>query len=191
MSIETKENCESLCRKQLLDKLHKVNFCAFLTALTSEMCLEVEIMTSKGTSYSWIRYDDWRIYHISKRESAKLVEVREKLLTGNLTRADIKGTCFSGLADNEADDVDLTYLFIDFLTKQIYPGEELFCFYDECDEKYFFFSNKEQIASALEKTYSNVDTEWGSMETDDLAAWLDRYEFEGGEIPFCYIGDDE
>ena len=82
MRVEANENEKNQRRDQLLSQLHKITFCAFLTALTSEMCLEVEVMTSKGTCYSWIGYDDWRIYEVSKNESAKLMGISEKLHDG-------------------------------------------------------------------------------------------------------------
>lgn len=191
MRVEANENEKNQRRDQLLSQLHKITFCAFLTALTSEMCLEVEVMTSKGTCYSWIGYDDWRIYEASKNESAKLIGISEKLHDGCLSFDDIAETCLCGLAKDGGNDVDLTQLFSDFLAKHIIPGEEFYCFFDEHDEKFYFFPNKEQITCALDKSYSNVDTLWEEMDTDDLAQWWDRYESEDGEIPFCHFGDDD
>lgn len=196
MSPEFTINDNQLLRSELLNKLHGISFCAFLTVLTSEMCLEVVVMTSKGTCYSWVGYGDWRVYRISKAESAKLEAVGKKISAGHLKHDDLDGTCLKGLAsdadeDDADEDTDLLYLFSDFATKEISPGEECFCYYDESDNKYYFFSSETQISAALNNAYSEVDTKWEEMDTNDLNQWWDRFEAEGGTIPFCYFGDNE
>ena len=46
-------------RDELLSRLHRLPFCMRLTALTSEYCIEVNVTSSKGTSYSWVGFDDF------------------------------------------------------------------------------------------------------------------------------------
>ncbi len=179
---------ERQLREDLLAKLHDISFGAILTNLISEACLEVIIFTSKGTCYRWIGYDDWNVYHIADSASSKLSSLKEQLAKGCLLPRALEGTCFALLAEH-SDHSEPEQLFSDFVGKDILCGKEFFCYYNEYESKYFFFSNQEELATALSEYYSNDVTDWETMDTNDLLQCWQSYE-EEGNIPLRCIEED-
>ncbi len=179
-------------REELLEKLHEVTFAAFLTDLVTEECIEAITMTARGTNCRWMGYDEWKVYEIRPCGSGTWTEIREKIRGGVLTASDLKGTDLGRVlkdAAEEAADVDCSRFFSGLLEL---PGEcpgVLYCYCASEEEPLSFFTDQEQLAKALAEAFSEVDTTWEEMETEDLQDWLDQYEEEGKEIP-C-IGFDE
>lgn len=184
---------DNLTREQLLEKLHSISFYAYLTALTSEECLEVEIMTSKGTIYSWIGFRDWNVFRISCN-AGKFEKIKEKVLSQSLTYEDIHETPLRGAL--EEDDTEheplenLSSMFASLQQVEIFDGNPFYGFRDD-DGNLVFFSSEDELSKALDSYYSNVDTEWEDFDNDELKYWLDRYESEGNKIMYCFLEEEE
>lgn len=176
-------------RNKLIEELHKISFGSTMDFLSAEDCMEITIMTSKGSTYLWSSFEDWRVFQISENEVKKLTGIQEKIKSQSLSFDDIADTCFHRLALIDADNVDLCYLFSDFLSVQLDSTDILNCYFNEYDEKYYFFSSEEQLACALGEYYSDVETTWEEMSTEDLEFWLDQYYSEDC-LPVIYLGDE-
>ena len=176
-------------RDELLDKLHGITFCASLTALTSEECLEVEILTGDGVSYSWIGYDEWFVYELKKIEKNKWNFILGKLLSRTLSREDLQGTDLYRLLESQDESVDLIEFF---KTLKNFPEEVSEDFYCVCGEGEppVFYESQEIMAKDLKETYSDIVNVWENMNEDELEHWLQVYEQCDG-IPCCYFNDED
>ncbi len=176
-------------REELLEKLHEVTFAAFLTDLVTEECIEAITMTASGTNCRWMGYDEWKVYEIRPCGSGTWTEIREKIRDGVLTASDLKGTDL-GRVLKDAADVDCSRFFSGLLDLPGECPEVLYCYCASEEEPLSFFTDQEQLGRALAEVFSEVDTTWEEMETEDLQDWLDQYEEEGEEIPCLSFDDD-
>ena len=173
----------------MLSKLKSITFAAFLTALTSEMCLEVQIMTSEGTIYRWIGYDDWNVYILKKCDSPKWFSIMDKLKNSTLELEDLDGTDLGKLMqsldpvmdEDEGENADCSLLLQELLEVSTKIQDTFYCYYDKYDRDLNFFSSREDLKVALREAYSIVDTRWEDMDTSELQGWWEWYEDEGEE----------
>ena len=177
-------------RAILLEKLHNITFCASITALTSEECLEVEIITGDGVSYSWIGYDDWFIYELNGMDEDKWNMMLLKLLDGTLAKDDFEGTDFARLYEKQEENnaYDCCAFFEALKTFPNKLPKKIYCTYD-VGEKPVFYINEETMARELKQTYSNIVNKWEDKSNQELEYWHDVYEGCSG-IP-CYSFDED
>lgn len=53
-----------MTREEMIVKLQSISFHVEITALTSEYCLEIAIMTGDGAYTSWVGFDEWNVYKL-------------------------------------------------------------------------------------------------------------------------------
>ena len=180
-------------RQALLDRLHQVHFAAFLTALTAEMCIELQTINSEGISCSWIAYDDWNVYELRSCSQEKWDEIRNKINREDLTLSDLEGTDFEAVLRSVEDirgEVDCSVLLNDLLREEFEKPIISYCIYDYSSNALNLFSTEEALKIFLGNYYP-CDCSWEKLDTDELKYWLELYENEGQSVPCCRFEDDE
>lgn len=71
-------------REELLKRLYALPFCMYLTALPSEGCLEVNVVSSKGTAYSWESFNEFvfSAYCLKGISKNKIATIKEHKRAG-------------------------------------------------------------------------------------------------------------
>ena len=182
---------QDLERINLLKKLHSISFYMFLTALTSEYCLEVEVITSQGTSYSWESLDDFEfdVYRINGIEAERFSLIKQKITNGSVCLDDLNGTTLSNIV-RHVDESEMPSKLIGLLSLPDKLSGDFYCIEDSDTETFTFFSSEKKVADELSKTYP-VDTKWEDMGTESLREYLSRIESCGEyEVPFTSFGED-
>ena len=180
-------------RQALLDRLHQVHFAAFLTALTSEMCIELQTINSEGISCSWMTDDDWNVYELRSCSQEKWDEIRNKINKDELTRSDLEGTDFGavlGSVENVRGEVDCSVLLKDLLREEFEKPIISYCCYDYSSNALNLFPTEEDLKIFL-KNYYPCDCSWEELDTDELKYWFELYEKEGQNVPCFSFKDDE
>ena len=180
-------------REELLDQLGNIRFAVFMTALTSEMCLEVIILNAQGLSYSWIGYDEWNVYKLSFTNNNRQMDIKNMIQTNSLKSSDLQHTAFEPLISHILGEVEPDYNCSELLSgllkqKDIFSNS-IYCYYDCDNSQIEFFKDQTELSEYLACIYTTADKRWNDMETDELRYWKDRLESEGHNIP-C-TEDDE
>lgn len=190
--MKSQEQNQELTRDELLSKLKSISFAVFMTALPTEMCLEIETMTPEGTSYQWIGYDDWKVFVLRKCEQEKWNRIIAKIGSQTLVNEDIESTDLGKLANRLSENYDEPLCYSSLFNSLVELSPVIHeTFYAYCeDENLRFFASKEELKTALGSTYSNVDTCWEDMDTEELRSWWERYEEEGDDLPAVFFDDE-
>lgn len=170
-------------RNELLEKLHCITFTASITDLTSEYCLEVVVLTGDGVDYSWMGYDDWNYYFLNGIDQERWQSIREKLLSGSLSKDDVADTDLALLIGDRCEEEGFDYcVFLESLKKfsAIFP-EEFYCELNNGTP--VFYETEEEFALAQKTAYKSCVRLWDEMDTEELEEWLEVYECNEG-IPY-------
>ena len=180
-------------REELIKKLKDVIFGAHITVLPSEMCLEIITMTSEGTSYRWISYDEWNVFELQPCDSLRWGLIKGKIENNELLSSDFVNTDFEKLINNlEIDDsASFSTLFSDLLANEFCASDTLYCFYNDVEQTLHFFPNKKALAEALSYIFVDCDTAWEEMETETLEEWVAGYEDGLYDIPCLSLGSED
>lgn len=173
-------------RNQMLKELQSIPFWAYLTALTSEWCLEVQTYTSEGYRCEWKSMDDnWDIYRLEIIPSEKWKIITDKCRKNGLKIDDLEETNLFNLAKcigvNDWNQKSLSELFRDLGTWEIPPKKAFFCYYDVHNNSVHFFESELELTEHLSDT--PVDCKWVEMSDEELRHYLKLYEEEGPAIP--------
>ncbi len=174
-------------REALLDQLGNIRFAVFMTALTSEMCLEVIILNEQGLSYSWIGFDEWNVYKLSFSNYSRQMDIKNKIQTNSLKSSDLQHTAFEPLISQILGEVEPDYncseLLSSLLKQKDNISNPIYCYYDCDNSRIEFFKDQTELSEYLARIYTATDKRWNDMETDELRYWKDRLESEGYNIP--------
>ncbi len=178
-------------RAELLSKLEGISFAVFMTVLSEEMALEIETMSSEGTSYQWIGYDDWNVYKLNTCGADRWSEIMEKLESNELTAKDLDGTDLGRLVSILTSDEYLNEEFSTLLAGLIDISSEVKdTFYCYCEDGTAqFFSSIGELKAALQDAYP-ASSSWEDMSTDELRSWFKRYEDEGDSFPAIEFSEE-
>ena len=179
-------------RTGLLKQLHSITFGAILTNLVSECCFELIILTSEGIRYQWIGYDEWPIYVLEPFEEEKWARIREKIQEETLTIHDLDETPLKTLLDSNTvvkADKKCAELLSGILELPAQLDGEIYCFFDSEKCSFSFAPDQERIKLILANEYSEVDTIWSDLATEELLIWVKRYEEEAQTIPGTLLGN--
>ena len=184
---------DSLKKAELLEKLQSITFGVILTDLVSEYCFELITMTSAGTSYQWIAYDDWNVYRLKLCTRESWLRIREKIKNKTLNILDLEGTEFKDLLNStirEGEDINYTEKLSGLLELSQDHEDEIYCCFSPEEKTFRFASNQDDLKKILASEYCYSDSLWNDMELGDLENWLERYEEEGQEIPCTYFDEN-
>jgi len=173
-------------RQLLLDKLQNIEFCALLTALTTEECLEVQVLTGDGAAYIWMPYDDWNIYELHGMTEDKWNDILLKLISGKLEYKDLVGTDLERIVYGR-DKLDYVSYFASLMRLPAEAPDKIYCIFEDNDAPSFFI-DEAMVASSLRIKYKDIVTPWSEMNTEELEHWTNVYE-ECDGIPYCYFDD--
>lgn len=180
-----------MTREEMLKKLHNITFRARLTALSSEGCIEVDIITGDGTLYNWMGYDDfeWNAYLLNSIDKNQWEIILSHLSDGVLTETDIEGTVLHKIIENRKNTDKSDYSPI-FSSLNAFPKEcpqEFYCFID-VDSNLHFYLEKEMLAKALKEQFSNQVEKWDKMSDEALTEWVSTYE-DYDDIPLSEFAE--
>ncbi len=175
-------------RQELLKSLHKLPFCMYLTALTSEYCLEVNIVSSRGTSYTWMGYDefDFCAYCLKGLSKNKVALIKEHIMAKSLFRSDLNRTQLRKLLPDVDNETELSGLFANFMQLPDEKLEAIYC-YKNPETGIIYVSDKQEGLSDILNEQYPVDTLWEALSDDQLKAYLEEYGDNECEIPFSYF----
>ena len=193
MNTGVQNTSKDLSREELLSRLKSITFAVFMTALTSEMCIELEIMTPDGTCYQWIGYEDWHVYTLHKGDPQRWIEILKKLETKTLEPIDLTDTNLGKLLNcleiNWTNSINLSSFLSSLLEISSKLHDTFYCYYDQ--EYLKFYSSSEELKIALQRAYTDVDIRWEEMDTEELYCWWERYIAEGDDLPTISFDNNE
>lgn len=177
-----------MSRENLLNRLHNLPFCMYLTALTSEYCIEINLVSAKGTSYRWEGYDDFEFpaYCLKGLSKNKVSIIKERILSKSLYLPDLNRTQLKKILDITDKTEELSDAFIDFLQLPDEKIETVYCYKNPETGAIYFSDKQERISDILNSQYP-VDTPWEELSDEQLTAYLEEYEENECEIPFSYF----
>lgn len=175
-------------REELLKRLHALPFCMYLTALPSEGCLEVNVVSSKGTAYSWESFDEFAFYAycLEGISKDKIMIIKERIASESLYVDDLNGTQLEELIPPENKSEELSDIFVDFLELPDENLESAYCYRDIETGVVYVSDTEEGLSEVLNDKYT-VDTTWEEYSDEQLKEFLDEYESAECEIPFSYF----
>ena len=175
-------------REELLKKLHNLPFCMCLTALPDEYCLEVDLISAKGTSYSWVSFDDFSFpaYCLQGLSKDKVALIKEHILSKSLYLSDFNTTQLKNIISAKDDTIELSDIFANFLELPDDKIESLYCYKDSETECIYVSNTEEKLSDILSEQYP-VDTEWEELSDEQLADAAEKYRDIEFEIPFSYF----
>ena len=179
-----------MTREELIDKLQSISFHVKITALTSEYCLEIAVMTGNGAYTSWVGYHEWNVYKLHGVDAKKWTKIKANLGNNSLKLEDIKETDFELLYKSQESAANINMpctVFFNGLSEMpnICP-EEVFCI---CERKPVFFAEERALLETLKERYAESIQPWSEMDTNELQYWLEKYE-NAESFPFCTFSDD-
>lgn len=185
-------------RKELLNQLQQVPFCAAPTVVTFDMGLQYDCICPKGAGTGLGNILSWPVYRFRKIEQSKwktiIINIRNRTLSlDDLSETDlyefVKDTLLStdkvGEDDCFADALDGLLLFPENFS------DDFYCLFDDIDwdyEKPEFYETKEAVISAFEEKYSTY-AEWDTMDDEKLEEWLVRSKDDLAEFPFILLNE--
>ena len=175
-------------RQELLKRLHSLPFCMYLTALTSEYCIEVNVVSSRGTAYRWEGYDDFEFhaYCLKGLSKNKVALIKEHILSKALFLSDLNRTQLKRILPVTDNKTELSDIFVDFLQLPDEKIESLYCYKNPDTGKIYVSDMPEGISDILNDQYP-VDTLWEDLSDEQLKAYLEEYGDNECEIPFSYF----
>ncbi len=179
-------------RNELLKKLHSLPFCMSLTALTDEYCLEVSLISGKGTSYSWESFEDFNFnaYCLEGLSENEVALIKEHIQSKSLYLNDFKGTQLEKIIPAKDNTIELSDIFANFLELPDEKIESLYCYKDPETGCIYVSSTEEKLSDILNEQYP-VDTEWEELSDEQLADAVEEYGDIECEIPFLYLEDSD
>lgn len=177
-------NIENLDRTEMLSKLHSLPFRMSLTALTSEGCIEVNVVSSKGTSYSWESFEDYtsHIYCLKGLSKNKIALIKEHIASKTFFIADLSRTQLKKIICEDRDQ-ELSDIFVNFPELPDQKIESVYC-YRETDTGLIYVSDTEEKLSNILNDRYPIDKPWESYSDEQLADYLEENEGQGCEIPY-------
>ncbi len=184
----------SFNREMAISKLQSISFFASLTALTSEGCIEVEVLTRNGADYSWLAYDEWYLYKLRGIQQQQWDLIRDKLNRKALSLSDISGTDFERLYYLQNDPESMTCSDFFALLKGLPESvpHQFYCLYgvfDYYDHPAFYLS-EQSLCDDLATLFADSVQKWGEMSDDELNEWLSLYDPSEG-IPYAEWNDED
>ena len=175
-------------RQELLTRLHSLPFCMYLTALTNEYCLEVNVVSSKGTSYSWVGYDDFdfHAYCLKGISKNKVELIKEHIMSKSLFLSDFNRTQLKRIIPVSDNKTELSDYFVDFNLLPNAKIETLYCYKNPETGKIYVSDTPEGISDILNDQYP-IDTLWEDLSDEQLVEYLEEYDNNEWEIPFSYL----
>ncbi len=175
-------------RQELLNRLHNLPFCMYLTALTSEYCLEVNIVSSLGTSYTWMGYDEFEFcaYCLKGLSKNKVALIKEHIMSKSLFASDLNRTQLKRVLLGTDSKTELSEIFANFLQLPDAKIEALYCYKNLETGKIYVSDTPEGLSDILNDQYP-VDTLWEDLDDEQLKAYLEEYGDNECEIPFSYF----
>ena len=182
------EMMENVEREELLKRLHSLPFCMHLSALTSEGCLELKLVSSQGTSYRWEGLDDFEFhaYCLNGLSKNKVAEIKEHIAAKSLYLCDLNSTQLKQMLPIKDKTKELSGVFADFLQLPDEKIESIFCYMNPDTMMVYVSDKPEKISDILNAQYP-VDTPWEELNDEQLRAYLEEYEGNEYEIPFSYL----
>jgi len=179
-----------MTREEMIVKLQSISFHVEITALTSEYCLEIAIMTGDGAYTSWVGFDEWNVYKLHGVDEKKWGKIKANLENNSLGLEDIKETDFELLYKSQEsagnNNMPCTVFFSGLGEMPSVCPEEVFCIYER---KPAFYADEIALLESLRKRYDDCIQPWSEMDADELQYWLEKYENADG-FPFCTFSDD-
>ena len=175
-------------REELLKRLHSLPFSMYLTALPSEYCLEVNLISAKGTSYSWEALDGFEIpaYRLKGLSQNEVAMIKDHIVSKALYLNDLNGTQLKKIISVKDDTTELSSIFVDFLQLPDNEIESLYCYRNPETGCIYFSDKPEKISDILNDQYP-VDTPWEKLSDEQLEDAVELYEGNEFEIPFsCF-----
>lgn len=175
-------------RQVLLTRLHSLPFCMSLTALTSEYCLEVNVVSSRGTSYRWVGFDDFEFhaYCLKGLSKSKVALIKEHIISKSLFASDFNRTQLKRILSDTDKKMELSDLFVDFIKLPDATIETLYCYKDLETGKIYVRDTAEGISDVLNAQYP-VDNIWEDLSDEQLKEYLEEYGNNECDIPFSYF----
>lgn len=175
-------------REELLKRLHALPFCMYLTALTSEGCVEVNLVSSKGTSYRWEGLDDFEFqaYCLEGLSKNKVAQIKEHILSKSLFLSDFNRTLLKKILPTKDKTKELSGTLVDFLNLPDTKLESFYCYINPETELVYVSDTLEKFSDILNEQCP-VDTPWEDYSDEQLRAYLEEYEGNECEIPFSYL----
>ena len=175
-------------RQELLKRVHSLPFHMTLTALTSEYCLEVSVVSSQGISYRWEGYDDFSFsaYCIKGLSKNKISQIKDHILSKTLYISDFNRTQLKRIISTKDKYEELSDILVDFLQLPNEKLEYIYCYKNPETGHIYVSDSPSKISEILNRQYS-VDTPWEDLDDDRLKAYLEEYEGNECEIPFSYF----
>jgi hypothetical protein len=179
-------------RERAIAKLQSISFYASLTALSSEGCIEAEVLTKDGADYSWL--DEWYLYKLRGIQQQQWNLIRGKLKDKVLTLSDISGTDFERLYNLQNDPVIMTCSDF-FASLNVFPESvpnQFYCLYgvfDYYDHPAFYLAEQD-LCDDLANLFADDVKRWDEMSDDELEEWLSLYDPDEG-IPYTEWDDED
>ena len=173
-------------RQRILQRAHLLPFCISLTALTSEYCIEVNIVSSRGTSYRWEGFDDFEFhaYRLKGISKKRVALIKEHIMSKTLFISDFNRTQLKRIIPENAKTKELSDMFVDFLELPDDKIETVYCFKNTDTGCIYVSDSPNKISDIINMQYP-IDTPWEDLDDDQIEAYLDEYEGTEPEIPFA------
>lgn len=186
------ETAKERSREELLKTLHSISYWAFITDLVTEMCYEVTEYTSKGTSYSWIAYNEWNFFKLENIGGGDWAAIRNKLANKELDFEDIAETDIEKLVSYIEDEGgrnanDLSVLLGNLLGLPEIIDGPIYCYYDTTCHFALSEAEVREIAGNL----ICCSTRWEELSIEQLEECVELYEEYGPDIPLVFFDEDE
>jgi len=156
-----------------------------LTALTSEYCIEVSVITSKGISYSWVGFDDFSFdaYCIKGLSKNKIALIKDHITKRAFYLSDLNRTQLKKVVFQKDSSTELSDVFINFGELPNENIETIYCYKDVDEGKIYVYDSQEKISNILNEKYP-VDTLWEDMSDQQIETYLEEFSEGDCEIPF-------
>ncbi len=185
-----------MTREEMLEKLHSISPGVELVALTSEYALERTFVCKKGIDYDWVSFDEpWPAIKITDLTEDILFGIKDKLRNKCLSEDDLSGTQLLSMINGFGKNSDICNACAGLQDMTLGKEQSLYVLCDLYTNPttFYFYTDYELFAEAFEDLYICVTTKWEDLSDEDLASWIERFEFEFSDIPLCEysVEDDE
>lgn len=160
----------------------------YLTALPSEGCIEVNVVSSKGTAYYWESFDDFSFcaYCLDGLSKDKIITIKEHIASKAFYVDDLNGTQLTETLPAKAKSEELSGVFVNFLELPNEKLESVYC-YSDIETNCIYISETSEGLSNILNTLYPVDMLWEDYSDEQLNDCLEEYDGIECEIPFSYL----
>lgn len=132
-----------MTRENMLEQLHKTEFCAVPTVQTIDMGIEFDFVDNCGAGTALDSIGSWPLFRLANIEASKLAVIKRKIVEKTLDLQDIAGTDLQFIYESCPN-----YKLVMLCDLQDIKTEYFWCF---CDTYSFnpetkFFKTKEKMA---------------------------------------------